>query len=807
MENLLSYFVTDTFPMTPVIIGAMVLLFFVVLSMYSALLSKIIFPAFGYKKYANYLPFESIIGDGITVKLNNGTLIRAFKFSGVQTSLKSESEKAKLLELRAQLLNQIRDSSAILRFFTIRDKVSDKTDYEFDQPTLQRIYNQWNNQGLKIFKNSYYLVLSVSGVGAMERINQYTNYIESILAAYQVEVAKHNSENNIAILFARILSPLTKPNLARTDASMSEMMTADSVEFLNGGLVRYSSGKDKKYSAICSFKTSPDYMDEDFFDEVGTIQAEIITMNTFQILGGSSVEMAIRQQMSTADSNNGDENVVAEQLGTAVRAMDENISGNQSLINYYPMFAVFGDTEQELNAAIADFKKICAANGVAPVVENFATRVSWFSQLPGFDVFPRQFKFLSKTAATSTPMSSVPPGVPNSDWGSGAIVVFPTAQGTPYQFQFHVAESQGAVAHTLTIGPTGGGKTTLFSFLIAQSLRHPKLKAFFFDRNRGAEIFTLATGGKYLTFQSKSKESEKVGAGIETQLNPFKMEDSDTNRAFLRRWLSMVSGHDDPRSLDEIARAVSVNFDYLNIKDRKLANLWMAAFSSDGLMRPALKKWVDPLQYGSVFNENKDTLDLFSRLTTFDFTDILADETLAPAVISYIIHRINQITVAGGNPSLIMIDETAPMLQNAMFRENFIVGLREGRKNRQAYMAAFQQANIIDKLDIGDVVRGQAQTVIFFRNPGADTNDYEHWRLNPLEMAFIQGKAYPHLKRAVLLSRPVNGESVVLNTELGGLGSMLRLFESGRSSVLLAEELYKSFGTEFVEEYLRRQNV
>ena len=50
-------------------------------------------------------------------------------------------------------------------------------------------------------------------------------------------------------------------------------------------------------------------------------------------------------------------------------------------------------------------------------------------------------------------------------------------------------------------------------------------------------------------------------------------------------------------------------------------------------------------------------------------------------------------------------------------------------------------------------------------------------------MAFIQGKAYPNLKRALLLSRPVTGESVILNTELGGLGNLLRLFESGRSLV------------------------
>ena len=488
--------------------------------------------------------------------------------------------------------------------------------------------------------------------------------------------------------------------------------------------------------------------------------------------------------------------------------MDENISGTQAMVNYYPMFMIFGDTVMELEKYVDDFKRIAAGFGIAPVVENFATKVSFFAMLPGFDVFPRSFKLLSRTAAISIPMSSVPVGVSNSDWGPGPIVVFPTAQGTPYQFQFHVSESQGAVAHTLTIGPTGGGKTTLFSFLIAQSLRHPRLKAFFFDRNRGAEIFTLSTGGKYLTFNSKNQNAEFSGTiDFETQLNPLRMEDSPANRAFLRRWLQVISGATDPKSLDEIARAVSVNFDYVDTKNRELKNLWTSCFSSDGFMRPALKKWVDPLQYGGVFNEKRDTLDLFSRLTTFDFTDILNDENLAPAVISYIIHRINSITVANGNPALIMIDETAPMLTNPMFRENFIAGLQEGRKNRQAYMAAFQRANIIDKLGIGDVVRGQAQTVMFFRNPAADTNDYEHWRLNPLEMAFIQGKAYPTLKRAVLLSRPVTGESVVLNTELGGLGSVMKLFESGRASVLLAEELYKQFGNNFVGEYLKRQTV
>ncbi|MCL2330934.1 MAG: hypothetical protein FWC61_00095 [Proteobacteria bacterium] len=808
MQNLLSFFVTDSFPMTALVLALAVLLMFLILTVYTPTITRYVFPRFGYRKYSELLPFKSVLNDNMTVRLNNGALVRVYRMAGVQTSMQDDATKNQFLDLRAQLFNQINDPAAVLRFFTVRDAAETRTDYEFDQPVLQKIHDRWESQGLRIFRNSYYLVLSVGGAGANDKMAQYSNYVESILAAYRPTVLLHNQPRNAAAFFGRILSPVTKPEIARADESMSSFVTVDSVAFGRGGIVRYQSGADQKFAAIMSFKTSPDFLDEEFFDGISAIQTEVITMNAFKILGASGVESVIRQKKSTIGDQGAE--IAEQQIESAVAAMDENISGNQGMVNYYPMFVVFGDTVADLEKYVDDFKRISAGFGIAPVVENFAAKVSWFAMLPGYDAFPRSFKLLSRTAAVSIPMSSVPVGVPNSDWGPGPIVVFPTAQGTPYQFQFHVSEAAGATAHTLTIGPTGGGKTTLFSFLIAQSLRHQRLRAFFFDRNRGAEIFTISTGGKYLTFNAKDDGDKAEFAGamdFETRLNPLKMEDSPNNRAFLRRWLMMISGQSDPKSLDEIARAVSVNFDYVDIKDRELKNLWTASFSSGGPMRAALKKWVDPLQYGGVFNERKDTLDLYSRLTTFDFTDVLNDETLAPAVISYIIHRINNITVANGNPSLIMIDETAPMLANPMFRENFITGLQEGRKNRQAYMAAFQRANIIDKLGIGDVVRGQAQTVIFFRNPGADANDYEHWKLNPLEMAFIQGKAYPNLKRAVLLSRPVTGESVVLNTELGGLGPLMKLFESGRSAVLLAEELYKNFGDKFVEEYLKRMTV
>ena len=221
-------------------------------------------------------------------------------------------------------------------------------------------------------------------------------------------------------------------------------------------------------------------------------------------------------------------------------------------------------------------------------------------------------------------------------------------------------------------------------------------------------------------------------------------------------------------------------------------------------MRRELFRWVNPDQYGKIFNATNDSLDLHSkRFIAFDFTHIFEDETLAPAVISYIMHRIQSETGETGVPSLIMIDETAPMLKHPMFRDYFIIGLQEGRKKRQAYLCAFQQPNIIDRLGVGEVIRGQCQTVIFFRNPQAMPEDYVNWNLNQRETDFIFGKSYRDFPYAILLSRPATGDSVILDVNLGGLGPYLKLYNSGRKNVLLVEELIKQYGEDnFVTKYL-----
>jgi type IV secretion system protein VirB4 len=445
-----------------------------------------------------------------------------------------------------------------------------------------------------------------------------------------------------------------------------------------------------------------------------------------------------------------------------------------------------------------------------PMRENWVAQASWFSQFPTYDKFPRVYRLLSKAVACLVDFNKQPTGLSKSDWAKEPITMFTTAQGTSYQFQFHINEDEGAVGHTIAIGPTGQGKTTLYSFLASQAMRFDRLKTFFFDRHRGAEIFTFAVDGDYITFENNNKQVKKAdediggNGGRKAQLNPLKIEDTAENRGFIRNWLKEITLLKDSKSEKEIGRAVTTIFDYLAPEQRTLKNIFKSVFSPTGLMRQEMEKWIDPNQYGYIFNSDEDTLNLSNRFNTFDFTYILDDSTLAPAVISYIMNRIQNMTGRTGDPSLIIIDETAPMLSNPMFRQNFAIGLQEGRKKRQVYLAAFQQPNIIDKLGIGELIRGQAQTEIFFRNTQAVLDDYENWNFTTKEYAFIKGELYRDLKYAILFRKPSQNESVILNVDISGLGPYIQLFNSGRKNVLLAEEIRKKHDINFVKYYLEQ---
>ena len=755
-------------------------------------------------RVSDFLPFDKLLSDGMTIRCYNGSLARVFKVEGIDLAFVTDEKVMSMQESRKAWIDGMSDLQVVCRVITLRERIAMKQEKgEFNNQLLETISERWADNLDRVYKNSHYIVLSVADREEnLKDLNYASQALIATLNEYGV-TALYEGEGSDAAdsplsVYARICSPISKPvpkvNGAQ-GAHMNQLLTADHIHFTGeNGVIKFFSGDKECFEVVMGIRSSGDYRDEGMVASLLAIDCELTLLHNVRPIFKPHARALLMQQqrMATMTSFSGD---VIDQYSEVLASIEDSDTNHQSLTEYAMAVILRGESIEEIDFGESEVQRICRLFGVTPVREGWVAQATFFNQFPTYDTLPRTYRYLSRVVATAISFEKPSEGFGKSDWGRGAISIFRTTSGSAYQFQFHVSSEDSAVAHCCIIGPTGQGKTTLLTFLAGQAMRHPDLKVFFFDRHRGAEIFTRAIGGAYVGFEGDEKN---------VSLNPFDCDNNVNNRAFLRRWMRAITLVDDAVSEKEIARAVTTAFDYLRPEERRMTNLYKSCFSPTGNMRRELFKWVNPDQYGNIFNADTDSLDLKSkRFMAFDFTHIFEDETLAPAVISYIMHRIQSETGETGVPSLIMIDETAPMLKHPMFRDYFAIGLQEGRKKRQAYLCAFQQPNIIDKLGVGEVIRGQCQTVIFFRNPQAMPEDYTNWNLTNAETDFIFGKSYRDFPYAILLSRPATGESVILDVDLSGLGPYLRLYNSGRKNVLLVEELIREYGEDnFVTKYL-----
>lgn len=759
-------------------------------------------------KLSDFLPFEYMDEDGATIHLRNGSLARVFEVTGVDSTLMAPEERMALTSSRKQWLDSMAELEIVIRMITVRDKVHLEQMESFkDNKLLRQIDELWMQDLHRVFKNRHYIVLCVNDrKEAMRDLDQACSALTSILDLYHPVLLSeqeniHQEDKSPLWLYARLASPLSRPKpLVHGEQGdyLNTLLTSDYVHFSKDeGIVRFFSGDRDKLAIMMGVRKPGDFMDEQMVADLLSIDIELTLLHNVKAIPMSKSTAILLNQRKMAYMTSFSQNVL-DQFDEALASLDATDVDSQTLNEYAMSIILYGDSPEELKFGQEEVERICRIHNVTPVREGWSAQAVFFNQFPTYDVYPRTYLYLSNVVACATMIDQPSEGRKKSDWGPVPLSYFRTITGTPYAFQFHVSEEQYAVAHTALIGPTGQGKTTFFSFIASQAMRINDLHTYFFDRNKGAKVFAVLNGAPYIKFDGEESVS----------LNPFLIEDNLANRAFLRGWLRDITEGKDAVSETEIARAVTTAFEYLPKQDRILRNLYKACFAPNGYMRRELNRWIDPEQYGNIFNSPEDNLDLSNRYVAFDFTNIFNDsnKSLAPAVISYIMHRIDELASSTGAPSMIMIDETAPMLEHPMFKETFIVGLREGRKKRQAYLCAFQQPKFLDQAGLGDVIRGQCQTVVFFRNPQANPSDYESWNLTPRELNFILGKEWADRKYAILVSRPAIHESVILDVDLSGLGPYLKVYSSGSKNIILAEKLQSEISDvdQLVQEYLKR---
>jgi type IV secretion system protein VirB4 len=177
------------------------------------------------------------------------------------------------------------------------------------------------------------------------------------------------------------------------------------------------------------------------------------------------------------------------------------------------------DNLKELENSLSMASVELTNTGGVGVRERVNMEPAFWAQLPCNDDFiVRSSTINTLNLAAFNSFHNYPTGKKfNNHWGD-AVTVMDTTSGTPYYFNFHLRD----VGHTTIIGPTGAGKTVLMNFLCAQAQKY-QCRLFFFDKDRGAEIFLRALGGEYTVIDPSKK----------CNFNPLKLDDRGENKTFL----------------------------------------------------------------------------------------------------------------------------------------------------------------------------------------------------------------------------------------------------------------------------------
>lgn len=406
------------------------------------------------------------------------------------------------------------------------------------------------------------------------------------------------------------------------------------------------------------------------------------------------------------------------------QAMDQLSSGNFVLGEYHFLIAIYADSQERLSQNIAATRAELSNASFVSAKEDIAIASSFYSQLPG------NWRYRTRLANISSlnflglsPLHNFATGKQhNNPWGD-CVTTLQTTNGQPYYFNFHATHpsenslGEKAIANTMVIGKSGTGKTALINFLLSQVQKYePSPTIFFFDKDRGAEIFVRACGGNYLALEN----------GQPTGFNPFQCERSEENVQFLAELIKVLAGKREYTSREEedIYRAVENMLDTpMHLRSMSNFQKSLPNMGDDGLYA-RMRRWTLGNSLGWVFDNPMDTIDLSrANIIGFDYTDVIDNPEVRVPVINYLLHKLE--SLIDGRPLIYVMDEFWKILDGEG-------GLKEFAKNKQKTIRkqngmgifATQSPEDALKSDIAAALIEQTATLILLPNPNASREDY-----------------------------------------------------------------------------------
>lgn len=469
-------------------------------------------------------------------------------------------------------------------------------------------------------------------------------------------------------------------------------------------------------------------------------------------------------------------------------AMDQLASGNFVFGEYHFTIAIYAPSQETLSQQIAATRAELSNAGFVSVKEDLAVTAAFYAQLPG------NWKYRTRLANISSlnflglsPLHNFAVGKrENNPWGD-CVTTLQSTNGQPYYFNFHATHptenslGEKAVANTMVIGKSGTGKTALINFLLSQVQKfEPAPTIFFFDKDRGAEIFVRACGGTYLALEN----------GRPTGFNPFHCERTEANIQFLTDLVKVLAGKSvySSREEEDIFRAVENMLD-TPTRLRNMTNFQKSLpnLGDDGLFI-RMRKWTTGNSLGWVFDNPGDTIDLGkANIIGFDYTDLIDNPEVRVPVINYLLHRLE--TLIDGRPLIYVMDEFWKVLDGKG-------GLKEFAKNKQKTirkqngLGIFATQSPEDALasDIAAALIEQTATMILLPNPNASRADYiDGLKLTEAEYQVVV--SLDERSRCFLIKQ--GHASAVCQLNLRGMDDALAVISASTDNIEIAHQVLR----------------
>ncbi|HEZ3575133.1 TPA: conjugal transfer protein [Neisseria meningitidis] len=690
-----------------------------------------------------------------------------------------------------------------------RKKIDFNREYSFKTPFCQHFADKYLQRFHveNYFENVFHITVLIksnnidNGIKEAEELmaimmSSLTPYEPTLLAAYQ---------NQNGVLFSDVYRFFG--SLINGQDEPVPLSFVDTYQTLGSATLHFGSdiGEIRPMHGQRKFATCYDLKDfgiskPKILTDILTLPCEFTLTQSLIYINSHTMQAEIRKQLNNLKSV-GDQAV--EQQEELYSGMGKLTAGDLMFGDYHAALVVYGDTPQE---AAANGSKAYAAfmnSGGYRFTKAGASALStYFSQIAGSRERPRSFPKTTTNLATTFGIHNYSCGKNKGNpIGDGsAVMPLQTKSRTLYDFNFHFSNPQEdnvgekIAGHTLILGATGTGKTTLQTSLMTFVERFDPY-IFALDLDRGMEIFIRVLGGQYFALE----------AGVPTGLNPFQLPDTPSNREFLYTLVGICGANHNGTLTAEEERQIQVAVDTLMGLDYALRNFShllqnIPMVNQENSLRERLGRWCRSENGRFAWCLDNDTnlfdAEQFYRVG-FDLTDILKDDYPPTApVMAYMLHLrgIMMKGVAEKNGILASIIEEFwwaarfPTLQELMLKI-----LKTDRKLGGWLILVSQSPEDAISCPIFPAIVQQTPTKIFLPNPDAEYK-------NSYERCGITEKEYRELVELSVDSRTFlvkqSTQSAFAKLDLQGFSDEMAVLSGSSDNVELLHRVMSECGSE-----------